>query len=85
MSAGPLRQTAAVLGLFALVPVLLQLAVGAITPIDAAVRAVAVWIVAVLLGNAARLVLTRTLHLVESRHTRRSSDSERRHDVTQEA
>ena len=85
MSSGPLRQSAAVLGLVALVPVLVQLVTGAITPVDAAVRAVAVWGVAVVLGNVARITLTRALLRVERRNGRRSTDPQRHGDAPQEA
>ena len=74
MSAGPLRRASGVLGLVALVPVLLQLAAGTLTPQDAALRAAVVGLVAVLLGNVARVVLTRTLHRVERHHARRATD-----------
>jgi hypothetical protein len=72
MSAGPLRRAIGLLGLLALAPVLLQLALGTITPEDAALRALAIAVVVVGLGRLAQLVLTRLLHRVE----RRRSDDE---------
>jgi hypothetical protein len=72
MSAGPLRQTVAVLGLLGLVPILLQLAGGTITPEDAALRGAAVALVVWGLGYVARVTLSGLLRRVE----RRSSDVE---------
>jgi len=76
MSAGPLRRVAAVLGMVALLPVLLQLATGAITPEDAAIRAMAVGVVVIALGNLARLFLTGALRRVE--RAPESAEPERR-------
>jgi hypothetical protein len=67
MSAGPLRRTTGIVGLVALLPILVQLATGSMTPEDAAVRSLVVAIVVVLLGNVARVVLTQLLHRVERR------------------
>jgi hypothetical protein len=75
MSAGPLRQTVAVLGLVGLVPILLQLAAGAITPEDAAVRGFAVALVVVGLGQVARLTLTGLLRRMERRRPQVEEDS----------
>lgn len=65
MSAGPLRRTMAVLGLVALAPVAWLLATGALTPEAAALKAGAVLVAVLVLGNLARLVLTGVLHTVE--------------------
>lgn len=70
MSAGPLRRAIGLLGMLALAPVLLQLAVGSLTPEDAAVRALSIGLVVVVLGRAAQYVLTLLLRRME----RRSSD-----------
>lgn len=67
MSAGPLRRTAAALGLLGLLPIAYLLIVGAITPEEAALRAVAVAVAVVLVGRLARVVLTRMLHRMERR------------------
>lgn len=67
MSAGPLRRTAATLGLLGLLPIAYLLIVGAITPEEAALRAVAVAVVVVAVGRAARVVLTRMLRRMERR------------------
>lgn len=67
MNVGPLRRITAALGLIALVPVTWLLITGALTPEEAAIRAVIVVIVVVALGNLMRAVLTRLLHRVERR------------------
>lgn len=67
MSTGPLRRAIGALGMLALVPVLLQLASGAITPEDAAVRGVAIAVVVVLLGRIAQAVLARLVRRFERR------------------
>jgi len=67
MSAGPLRRMFAILGMVTLVPILAMMASGAITPVDAAVRAVSVAMAVVVLGNMARIVLTGALRRVERR------------------
>lgn len=67
MSAGPLRRTAATLGLLALVPIAVLLITGGITPEEAAGRAVAVAVAVVLVGRAARMVLTRLVRRMERR------------------
>lgn len=73
MSAGPLRRTFAVLGMLALIPILALMATEAITPMDAAIRALAVWLAVVVLGRIARAFLAGALRRVE----RRASDLER--------
>jgi hypothetical protein len=72
MSTGPLRRTIGAAGLLALVPVVVMLALGSITPEDAALRAVAIAVSVVVVGRVARMVLTTTLRRVE----RRSDDGE---------
>ncbi len=53
MNIGPLRRLFGFLGLLALAPTALMLALDQITPTDAAVRAVATLVVVVLLGRGA--------------------------------
>ncbi|MTV27325.1 hypothetical protein FTX61_18180 [Nitriliruptoraceae bacterium ZYF776] len=65
MSTGPLRRTVGVLGLLAIVPIAIQLGVGAIEPEAAAQRAAVVAIVAVVLGRLASRVVAGTLRRVE--------------------
>lgn len=67
MSVGPLRRTFAVLGMLALIPILALMATGAITPIDAAIRALSVWLAVVVLGRIARAFLAGALRRVERR------------------
>ncbi|MFA9446437.1 hypothetical protein [Egicoccus sp. AB-alg6-2] len=74
MSAGPLRRAIAALGMLALIPILAMMASGAITPIDAAIRALSVAAAVIVLGNVARAFLTGALRRVE----RRASAEERR-------
>jgi hypothetical protein len=69
MSTGPLRRAIGLLGLLALVPVLLQLATGVITPEDAAIRGLTIAVTVVVLGRAAQYVLVRLLRRVERRRT----------------
>lgn len=73
MSVGPLRRTTGIVGLVALLPILLQLAAGTVTPEDAALRSVAVALVVVFLGRLARVVLTRLLRRVERRDEDRTA------------
>lgn len=72
MSASPLRRTFAVLGMLALIPILALMATGAITPMDAAIRALSVWLAVVVLGRIARAFLAGALRRVE----RRAGDAE---------
>lgn len=65
MSTGPLRRTVGVLGLLAIVPVAVLLAVGAIEPEAAAQRAAVVALVTVTLGRLASKVVAGTLRRVE--------------------
>jgi hypothetical protein len=67
MSAGPLRRVAAAVGLVALVPIASMLVQGALTPEEAAQRAVAVGLVVIVLGNVARRVVAGVLSRVERR------------------
>jgi mannose/fructose/N-acetylgalactosamine-specific phosphotransferase system component IIC len=67
MSAGPLRRIVAVIGLVALAPVAAMLVTGAITPEEAAIRALAVGLIVVILGNLVRQVVTAMLRRVERR------------------
>lgn len=65
MSAGPLRRITAVVGLLALAPIAVMVLTSALTPEQAAGRAILVTATVVLLGNLARIVLTQLLHRVE--------------------
>jgi NhaP-type Na+/H+ or K+/H+ antiporter len=76
MSAGPLRRTTAGLGLVGLVPIALLLATGAITPEEAAMRAVAVAVAVVVVGRVAHAILTRLLRRME----RRGRGADARHE-----
>lgn len=70
MNIGPLRRITATVGLLALLPIAWLLANGALTPEEAAIRAIVVAVVVVVVGNTLRAILTRMLRRVE----RRSSD-----------
>lgn len=70
MKAGPLRQGVAVLGLVALVPTMMNLALGKLSPGDAAVRAVITFGVVMLVGYVLRMALRFYVKTVE-----RSQDS----------
>ncbi len=72
MSAGPLRRAIAVLGMLALAPVLLQLAMGTLTPEDAALRGLVIGVTVLLLGRLAQRVLV----LLVRRFERRRPDDE---------
>ncbi len=74
MSAGPLRRIVAVIGLVALAPVAGMLVTGAITPEEAALRALAVGLVVVIIGNLVRQVVTAMLRRVERRAEDRGAD-----------
>lgn len=75
MSTGPLRRVTGMIGLIALVPIALMLVAGAITPEEAALRALAVAVVVLLVGNVIRVVLTRMLYRVERRAEDRAEPS----------
>ncbi len=51
MSPGPLRRLLGALGLLALAPVAMRLVDGSISPIDAAMRAIATLVVVVIIGR----------------------------------
>jgi hypothetical protein len=74
MSAGPLRRIVAVIGLVALAPVATMLVTGAITPEEAALRALAVGLVVVVIGNLVRQVVTAMLRRVERRAEDREAE-----------
>ncbi|GGI06735.1 hypothetical protein [Egicoccus halophilus] len=76
MSAGPLRRTFAIGGMVTLLPILAMMASGAITPVDAALRALCVAAVVIALGNVTRLFLTRALRRVERRAPERAAETE---------
>jgi hypothetical protein len=65
VSVGPLRRIAASIGLVALAPIAVMLVSGALSPEAAALRATVVGLVAVALGNLARVVLGGVLRQVE--------------------
>jgi predicted lysophospholipase L1 biosynthesis ABC-type transport system permease subunit len=67
VSVGPLRRATATVGLVALIPIASLLVLGAVTPEAAAIRASAVVLAVVVVGNVARAVLTRVLRRVERR------------------
>lgn len=66
MSIGPLRRLIGALGLVALVPVLLMVSVGALSPVDAAVRALVMVAVLHVLGRAVSWGMTVLAATVES-------------------
>jgi hypothetical protein len=76
MTAGPLRRIVAVIGLVALAPVAIMLVTGAITPEEAALRALAVGLVVVVIGNLVRQVVTAMLRRVERRAEDRGADGD---------
>jgi hypothetical protein len=53
MTVGPLRRLVGTLGLLALVPTAMMLALGRITPLDAALRATATLLAAMVIGRVA--------------------------------
>lgn len=67
MNVGPLRRITATAGLLALLPITWLLANGALTPEEAAIRAIVVAVVVVVIGNTMRAILTRMLRRVERR------------------
>jgi hypothetical protein len=86
MNVGPLRRITAAIGLIALVPITWLLIIGALTPEEAAIKAVIVVVVVVALGNVMRAVLTRLLHRVERRAgDQREVDEIRGQDVIGQA
>lgn len=70
MQAGPLRQGIAVLGLLALVPTLVNLALGRLTPGEAATRALITFAVVIVAGRVAALALRFYASTVERANTR---------------
>ena len=65
MTGGPLARATGVMGLLALVPIVVQLAAGSVTPEQAAARAIAVAVVVVAVGRVASMVVRSTLRRVE--------------------
>lgn len=65
MNTGPLRRTTGTIGLIALAPVAVMLALGMLTAEEAAVRAVIVALLVVVLGRMAQGTLRRMLRRVE--------------------
>lgn len=82
MSAGPLRRIVAVLGLVALAPVAAMLVTGALTPEEAALRAVVIGVVTIAIGNLARSVVTSLLHRMERREDDQPAVDRREQPVT---
>lgn len=76
MTIGPLRRSVASLGLLALVPIAWLLATGALSPEEAALRALIVTLVIVALGRVLGAVLTRQLRRLERRATDRRQDDD---------
>lgn len=65
MSPGPLRQITAAIGLLAMAPIAVMLLTKALTPQEAAARAVVVVLAVVLVGNLVRVIITQLLNRVE--------------------
>jgi len=65
MSPGPLRRITAAIALLALAPIAAMLLTSAITPQEAAARAIMVVAVVLLVGNLVRIIITQLLHRVE--------------------
>ena len=65
MSPGPLRRITAAIALLALAPIAAMLLTSAITPQEAAARAIMVVAVVLLVGNLVRVIITQLLHRVE--------------------
>ena len=67
MSVGPLRRLTAGVGLLALAPIAAMLIMDTLTPEAAALRALMIALAVLIVGNSARMVLTRLLRRVEKR------------------
>lgn len=65
MSTGPLRRTTGAIGLLALVPIVLHLATGALSPEEAAARGLVVALVTLAVGHVAQRVVRTTLRRFE--------------------
>lgn len=65
MSPGPLRRLLGALGLLALAPVAMRLVDGSISPMDAAMRAIATLIVVVIIGRLFGVWLRQVAHTYE--------------------
>ena len=65
MSPGPLRRTTAAVGLLSMVPIAVMVLTAALTPQEAAVRAAALVLAVLLVGNLVRIIITQLLHRVE--------------------
>ena len=76
MTAGPLRRVVAAIGLVSLVPIAAMLVQGALTPEEAAQRAVVVGVVVIVLGKLARRVVWACLARVERRAVDRAEVDE---------
>lgn len=65
MSPGPLRRITATVGLLAMAPIAVMLLTSALTPQEAAIRAIVLVLAVVLVGNLVRIILTQLLYRVE--------------------
>ena len=67
MSVGPLRRLTAGVRLLAMAPIAAMLIMDTLTPEAAAMRALMIALAVLIVGNSARMVLTRLLRRVEKR------------------
>lgn len=65
MSAGPLRRATGAIGLLVLLPVVVLFATGALSPEQAALRALTILVVTLLVGRLASVVVRLTLRRFE--------------------
>ena len=65
LSPGPLRRITAAIGLLAMVPIAVMVLTAALTPQEAALRAVVLVLAVLLVGNLVRVIITQLLHRVE--------------------
>jgi hypothetical protein len=75
MTIGPLRRLAGAAGMIALAPTGYMLATGSLAPAEAAVRAIATLVIAIVVGR----ILDRSMHGLANaidRHPRRRADDE---------
>ena len=65
MSPGPLRRITAAIGLLAMAPIAMMMFTSALTPQEAAMRAVVLVLAVLLVGNLVRVIITQLLNRVE--------------------
>ena len=65
LSPGPLRRITAAIGLLAMAPIAVMVLTAALTPQEAALRAVVLVLAVLLVGNLVRAIITQLLHRVE--------------------